>query len=154
MSDRNDRSNRLARRLGDEPDEPDETESDESPDTVDAEPTTEDDGDSGEDEQSSPSTTSSSKPSKTEKTDMPAETDAPETESVKDRPSVLMYLPEDLHQEMDIRFDELNAAAKREFGEGLEKNRHWYPLLLSLALDKADEMSTEELLARLDDTEN
>lgn len=153
MSDRNDRSDRLARRLDDEPDE--ETETTELSDAEDAEPTSEADTDAGAgDKQSSSSPSApSSNPSKTEKRDMPAQTAEPETESVKDRPSVLMYLPEDLHQEMDIRFDELNAAAKRERGEGLEKNRHWYPLLLSLALDKADEMSTEELLTCLDDTD-
>lgn len=134
MSDRTDRSDRLRRRLDDEPDE---TEADEAR-AADA-------------EQSSSST--SSTPSTSSQTDMPAETAEPETESVKDRPSVLMYLPKDLRQEMDIRFDELNAAAKREFGEGLEKNRHWYPLLLSLALEMTDEMATEELLTRLDDTE-
>jgi hypothetical protein len=44
-------------------------------------------------------------------------------------------------------------SAKREFGEGLEKNRHWYPLLLSLALEQADEMSVEELLTRLGDAD-
>jgi DNA replication initiation complex subunit (GINS family) len=147
MSDRNERSDRLSRRLDDEPDESEETTTgsgETEEETQSAEPDTDE------------SSSSSSGSSKSSKTDMPGKTggENPPSTSVKARPSVLMYLPEDLHQEMDIRFDELNAAAKREFGEGLEKNRHWYPLLLSLALDKADEMSTEELLARLDDTEN
>jgi hypothetical protein len=145
MSDRNNRSDRLARRLDNDTDESDETDEERTGDA--------DEAAAGEDEQSSASTTdSSSKPSQTEKTAMPNESSDPEP-SVKDRPSVLMYLPADLRQEMDIRFDEVNAAAKRERGEGVEKNRHWYPLLLSLALEKTDEMSAEELLTRLDDTE-
>jgi hypothetical protein len=53
----------------------------------------------------------SSKPSKTE------QTDEREQKSVKDRPSVLMYLPEDLHSDLNIRFDELNAQYKCEHGE-------------------------------------
>jgi hypothetical protein len=144
MSERNDRSDRLARRLDNDSDES-ETDEERAGDAA--------DGAAGEDEQSSASTAgSSSEPSKTGKTDMPGKTGTPNP-SVKDRPSVLMYLPAALRQEMDIRFDEVNAAAKREFGEGLEKNRHWYPLLLSLALEKTNEMSAEELLTRLDETE-
>lgn len=157
MSDRNDRSSRLARRLGDEPDDP---ASDESTETEDAEPTAADEeapaeaaGDAAEDEQSSVASSPSSKPSKSSKTAMPTETDDPATDSVKDRPSVLMYLPTELRQEMDIRFDEINAAAKRSRGEGIGKNRDWYPLLVSLALEKTDEMAADEVLARLDETE-
>ena len=153
MNDRNDRSDRLARRLGDEPDK---TESDESGGIADAEPTAGDDNESDEEtdgEQSSSSTsTPSSKPSKTAKSDMPAQTANPGAESVKDRPSVLMYLPEDLRQEMDIRFDEINATVKRARGEGVEKNRDWYPLIVSLGLEKADEMD-DELLTRLDESD-
>lgn len=149
MSDRNDRSDRLSRRLNDEPD-------DDEGNTADAGETEpgSDTSDTGEAQQQSsqPADDKPSKPSSSSnpsKTDMPAETDDADTTSVKDRPSVLMYLPEDLRQEMDIRFDELNAAAKREFGEGLEKNRHWYPIIISMGLEKAKEKSDTELLARL-----
>jgi uncharacterized membrane protein len=59
-------------------------------------------------------------------------------ESIKDRPSVLMYLPEELHSELDIRFDELNAQHKREHGRPLEKNRDYYPAIIKASLeDKA-----------------
>mgnify|MGYP006303337873 CR=1 FL=1 len=61
----------------------------------------------------------------------------PETdeESVKDRPSVLMYLPEETRRELDIRFDELNARHKREHGEPLEKNRDYYPAVIRAGLE-------------------
>jgi hypothetical protein len=60
------------------------------------------------------------------------------TETIKDRPSVLMYLPEDLHKELDLRFDELNLKHKREFGEAIEKNRDFYPAVIEAALEGTD----------------
>lgn len=55
--------------------------------------------------------------------------------SIKDRPSVLMYLPNELHTELDIRFDELNARYKREHGRPLEKNRDYYPAVVKASLE-------------------
>ena len=74
----------------------------------------------------------SSEPSKTE------QNDERKQKSVKDRPSVLMYLPEDLHSDLDIRFDELNAQYKREHGEALEKNRDYYPAVIKAGLESKD----------------
>lgn len=74
----------------------------------------------------------SSKLSKTNKMD------ESEQKSVKDRPSVLMYLPEELHSDLDIRFDELNAQYKREHGEALEKNRDYYPAVIKAGLEGED----------------
>ena len=74
-------------------------------------------------------------------TDMPSQTDKSSKTaqaSVKDRPSVLMYLPEELHTELDIRFDELNARYKREHGEALEKNRDYYPAIVKAGLEGTD----------------
>lgn len=64
----------------------------------------------------------------------------PSTEqvSVKERPSVLMYLPDDVRTELDIRFDELNARYKREHGEPLEKNRDYYPAVVKSGLTGDD----------------
>lgn len=53
---------------------------------------------------------------------------------ITDRKSVLMYLPDDVRQELDIRFDELNAKHKREHGEALEKNRDYYPAVIQAGL--------------------
>ncbi|MGN8219614.1 hypothetical protein ACTG0T_14930 (plasmid) [Halococcus morrhuae DSM 1307] len=66
--------------------------------------------------------------------DQPDESKTP----VKDRPSVLMYLPEDLHTELDIRFDELNARYKREHDQPLEKNRDYYPAVIKASLEGKD----------------
>lgn len=60
------------------------------------------------------------------------------SESVKDRPSVLMYIPEDLHRELDIKFDELNLKSKKETGEGLQKNKDFYPAVIKAGLEGKD----------------
>lgn len=80
----------------------------------------------------------------TERTDAPSKTsesasgtDSGET-SVKERPSVLMYLPVEVRTELDIRFDELNARYKREHGEALEKNRDYYPAVVEAGLTGKD----------------
>lgn len=80
-------------------------------------------------------TSQTGKPSKTSE---PSKTSKIEKTSVKDRPSVLMYLPEDLHEDLDIRFDELNARHKREHGEALEKNRDYYPAVIEAGLEGKD----------------
>ena len=80
-------------------------------------------------------TENESKTSKLSKTENMVET---EQKSVKDRPSVLMYLPEELHSDLDIRFDELNAQYKREYGEALEKNRDYYPAVIKAGLEGKD----------------
>lgn len=64
-------------------------------------------------------------------------------ESIKDRENVLMYLPSDLRSELDIQFDELNAQHKRKHGEGLEKNRDYYPAVIQAGLTGKD---LEEIL--------
>ncbi|MCO8244890.1 MULTISPECIES: hypothetical protein [unclassified Haladaptatus] len=94
-------------------------------------------------------TDSMSKTSKSDKPEQTEKTNEKEKTSVKDLPSVLMYLPEEQHTELDIRFDELNAKYKREHGESLQKNRDYYPILIELAMEKTQEMDEDELLTRL-----
>ena len=72
----------------------------------------------------------------TSQTEKHAETD--HTGNVRDRPSVLMYLPDDLHSKLDLRFDELNLEYKREHGEALQKNRDFYPAVIEAALEGKD----------------
>lgn len=55
-------------------------------------------------------------------------------DSVRDRPSVLMYLPPSLREELDVRYDELNARYRREHGEPLGKNRDYYPAVVRAGL--------------------
>ncbi|WP_190303830.1 hypothetical protein [Haladaptatus sp. R4] len=87
--------------------------------------------------------------SKTDEPEQNKKTKQNEKTSVKDRPSVLMYLPEEQHTELDIRFDEINAKYKREYGESLQKNRDYYPILIELAMERTQEIDDDELLTRL-----
>mgnify|MGYP000126614895 CR=1 FL=1 len=73
-------------------------------------------------------------------------TELDESRNVSDRPSVLMYLPEEQRRELDLRFDELNLKHKRETGDALQKNRDYYPAVIEAALT---EKSLEAIL--LDD---
>jgi hypothetical protein len=135
MTDRRDRSDRLRKRFEDEGDEGDET-------------------DGRSDESSAETGGSSAKPTAgaSEDGDTTGERTGEHAgeedaggggASVKDRPSVLMYLPEDTRRELDIRFDELNARHKRAHGEPLEKNRDYYPAVIEAGL--SDE-AVEEIL--------
>lgn len=55
--------------------------------------------------------------------------------AVSDRDNLNMYLPPDLVDEMQIRFDELNARHRREHGEPMEKNRDYYTAIVRAALE-------------------
>lgn len=57
-----------------------------------------------------------------------------ERETVRERPSVLMYLPPEVREELDVRYDELNARYRREHGEQLGKNRSYYPAVVRAGL--------------------
>lgn len=129
--DRRNRSDRLKRRF-----ERDDAE-------------TADTGTSGERAVNESKTSKTGQTANTEKREETTQTEETErsedskSESVKNRPSVLMYLPKDVHEELDIRFDELNAKHKRAHGEKLEKNRHYYPAVVKAGLEGSD---VEEIL--------
>ena len=56
-------------------------------------------------------------------------------ETIKERPSVLMYIPEELYRRLDIRFDELNLQHKKETGNSLQKNKDFYPAVIKAGLE-------------------
>lgn len=122
MSDRDERGSRLSKRF-----ERDRSETSESSESAESS------------KQSQQSKTSKSdktaKGNKISKTDKSSKTDTSDQASVKDRPSVLMYLPQEQHDELDVRFDELNARYKRETGEKLKKNRDYYPMVVEKGLE-------------------
>jgi len=90
-------------------------------------------------EASSPSDASENNESTTLNDDLSGDDQSGESKaSIKDRPSVLMYLPEELHTKLDIRFDELNVQYKREHGRPLEKNRDYYPAVVKASLEGKD----------------
>jgi len=75
---------------------------------------------------------------------------------VNDRPHRTIYLPTALDDEFDSQIDWIQYEAKHETdGEKvkLAKNRHVYPLIVSLGLERASDMTIDELLAMLTETD-
>jgi hypothetical protein len=110
-----------------------------------------DDSSSNTDEQSKTEQTEKpSKPVKTEKTSKTANTSEPvktgesETETVRDRPHLMMYLPSEQLEELALTFDELNLQHKRAHGTDIEKNRDYYPALIRAGLENRERL--EDLL--------
>lgn len=65
--------------------------------------------------------------------------------SVKERPSTLMYLPEEVHRDLDLTFDEVNLKYRRAFDRKLEKNRDYYPLVAVYGLQTLKEWDAAEI---------
>ena len=91
----------------------------------------------------------SSEPSKPDKTSEPDESN--ET-SVKDEyEGTYMYLPEEQKSEINLAFKRANLEYEEETGEELEKNRHFYPLLIKEGLDGLDGLDGKAIKDCLDE---
>lgn len=93
-------------------------------------------------------TADESETSKTSKSTMSADqsetSEASEkAETVRSRKNVNMYLPDDLVDDMQLRYSELNVQWQREHGEELPKNAEFYPAVIRAALN--DSTVAEEL---------
>lgn len=78
-----------------------------------------------------------------------------EPTSVKDdRVGTYMYLPENQRTELDFTYKELSLTYERAFGEELEKNRHFYPLLVKAGLERLDGLDSDDIRDRLDQLED
>lgn len=71
--------------------------------------------------------------------------------SVKDRPSTLMYLPEDTDEELSSEFKRLDYECDRDLGWTPKKNQHYYPLVVRDGVEAVKGMSPEEFRERLDE---
>jgi len=58
--------------------------------------------------------------------------------SVKGRPSITMYLPEDLHKKLKTKFLELQLEGNKEDVD-LEKNRDFYPKIIKAGLEHLED---------------
>ncbi|WP_049972933.1 hypothetical protein [Haladaptatus cibarius] len=151
MSD-DSRADRLRRRRRAQRDQ--QTERDQSDDTADtADPDDTTDPDDVSDEQDRPSTSDEASP-EAELIEKDSLDESPGQGSVKDaRVGTYMYLPETQRSELNFRYKELNLAYERAFGDELEKNRHFYPLVVQAGLDALDGLDgkdVQELLKQLE----
>jgi len=101
-------------------------------------------------ERAEPSESSkASKPSKPSERDEPSE---PSKTSVKEEQvGTYMYLPESQKKTIDRLYVRMSADYELEFDEDLEKNRHFFPLLVEYGLDGLDGLDASEVRDRLDD---
>ncbi|MFC6723502.1 hypothetical protein ACFQE1_03675 [Halobium palmae] len=97
-------------------------------------------------EQSQPNT--SGKPKESE---MSSNQSKSASTSVKDRPSTLMYLPEDTDEELSSEFKRLDYECDRDLGWTPKKNQHYYPLVVRDGIEAIKQMSPKEFRERLDD---
>ena len=63
--------------------------------------------------------------------------------TVRERKNVNMYLPEDLVDDLQLRYSELNVEWRRRHGEDMPKNEEFYPAAIEAAL--GDSSIEEEL---------
>lgn len=90
------------------------------------------------------------KPSEPSKTSKPSKSEGSGGKGVKDtQVGTYMYLPEPLADELAYQFKLTSAEYERELGEEMEKNRHWYPLVIELGLEQIEEMDPEAMHDRL-----
>lgn len=74
-------------------------------------------------------------------------------ENVKDElVGTYMYLPESVKKDLNRQYQLLKAEYEYEFDEEFEKNRHFYPLVVSFGLERLDGSEAsdlQEMLANL-----
>ena len=98
----------------------------------------------GESDNSS-KTTETSKTSKTRESDNSSKTTetSKSNETIRSRKNINMYLPEQLVDELQLRYSELNVEWRREHGEDMPKNAEYYPAVIRASLN--DTTVAEEL---------
>jgi hypothetical protein len=73
---------------------------------------------------------------KTAKTEKNSEEEKP----VKERETVLMYLPDETKRKLSATFDQINARRTLDDKEKIEKNRDYFPAVIEVALEHVDEI--------------
>lgn len=93
-----------------------------------------------------------SQPAQPDEQSEPSETDETDQMSVKDEyTGVYMYLPEEQKNDLGPTYKIISAEYEREFNEELEKNRHFYPLVIQYGLDGLDGLDASEIKERLEE---
>lgn len=79
-----------------------------------------------------PETATTKKTAETEESEKSDET--AESNGVRERRNVNMYLPDGLVDDLQLRYSELNVQWRREHGEDLPKNDEFYPAVIESSL--------------------
>jgi len=100
-----------------------------------------------------PGTAESSELSEPSEPSKPSESAEDSTPVKEEFVGTYMYLPESLKQELGPTFKILSAEYEREFGTELEKNRHFYPLVVKYGLDSLDSFDASDVRERLEESD-
>jgi len=60
-----------------------------------------------------------------------------------------MYLPKNLSDDIDYHFAGAYREIQRQHDIEIEKNRHWYPLVVELGLTNVSSMDPDEIVSEL-----
>ena len=100
-------------------------------------------------------------PAKTGNRAKPDGVEPSESVSAANKPSVKevyeathMYLPEDVKKRLKRAYQQASLDVEMELDEDvLEKNRHWYPLVLTAGLDALEDVDPSEIWERAHELE-
>lgn len=65
-----------------------------------------------------------------------------------------VYLPNDLTSELGRQYKYLDLELDEEFGQSIQKTRHYYPLIVQLGLERLEGLESKEAKERLDELES
>jgi len=65
--------------------------------------------------------------------------------SVRDGATREIYMPQELLDELDLAYEELNLRYQREYGRSLHKHPHWYNRLLVIGLASIGDVGERDL---------
>lgn len=83
-----------------------------------------------------------------------AGTDDPWQQPLKDLENVSFYVTEAFKEEaLGLTQDMVNVKYRQEFGQTLEKNREFRPLLLELGMEAIQDMDAEEIRDRFEESD-
>jgi negative regulator of genetic competence, sporulation and motility len=90
------------------------------------------------------------KQGQSEQPDGPDKPEQTEQQSVKDQyQGTYIYIPPDLREQMDLIADTLDLNRRQRNGNRVEKIRHFYPLVVSLGLERINNTDDEALEQRI-----
>ncbi|WP_136396839.1 hypothetical protein [Natrinema thermotolerans] len=92
--------------------------------------------------------------SKTSGTQVTSGTEDPWQQPLKELENISFYVTEEFKEEgLGLTQDMVNVKYRQAFGETLEKNREFRPLLLELGMEAVQEMDAEEIRERFEESD-
>lgn len=68
-----------------------------------------------------------------------------------DQRGLYVYVPPEVGDQIDMEYNRLNYKCRKEFNIDIEKNRHYYPVLVTRGINIIEDMSAKEFIDAIDD---